>query len=87
MELGWHKGAILDRLLAVLAWNHASNRLHADEQDNLAVTSDDCDILNVRLAKEVVEVLRARVPDAPAGQRGYHSANAAKTLTPTLTIR
>ena len=75
MELGWHTGAILDRLLAVLAWDQAPNRLNADEQHHLVVTSHDRDILNASLVKEpLVEVLRARVPDAPAGQRSYHSA-------------
>ena len=34
-----------------------------------------CDILNANLANEpVVEVLRARVPDARAGRRSHHSA-------------
>ena len=75
MELGWRQGAILDQQLALLAWDHAPNRLDADDQDHLVVTSHDCDILNASLTKEpVVEVLRARVPDAAAGQRSHHSA-------------
>ena len=75
MELGWRQGAILGPRLALLAWDHAPKRLNADEQDHLVVTSHDCDILNASLAKEpLVEVLRARVPDVPAGQQDYHSA-------------
>lgn len=75
MELGWRQGAILDRQLALSAWDHAPDRLDADEQDHLVVASHDCDILNASLAKEpLVEVLRARVPDAAAGQRSHHSA-------------
>ena len=75
MELGWRQGAILDQQLALLAWDHAPDRLDADEQDHLVVASHDCDILNASLTKEpLVEVLRARVPDAAAGQRSHHSA-------------
>ena len=75
VELGWRQGAILDQRLTSLAWNHAPNRLNAVEQDHLVVTSHDCDILNASLGKEpYVEVLRARVPDTPAGRRSYHSA-------------
>lgn len=75
MELGWRQGAILDQELALLAWDHAPNRLDADEQDHLVVASHDCDILNASLTKEpLVEVLRARVPDAAAGQRSHRSA-------------
>ena len=70
MELGWRQGAILNQELARLAWDHAPNRLDADEQDHLVVASHDCDILNASLTKEpLVEVLRARVPDVAAGQR------------------
>ena len=65
MELGWRQGAILDQQLALLAWDHAPDRLDADDQDHLVVASHDCDILNASLTKEpLVEVLRARVPDA-----------------------
>ena len=75
VKLGWRQGAILGQQLAPLAWRHAPKRLNADEQDFLIVTSHDCDILNVSLGKEpLVEVLRARVPQVPAGQRAYHSA-------------
>ena len=75
MELGWRQGALLGQRLALLAWNHAPNRVDSAEQDYLVVTSHDCDILNRSLTKEpLVEVLRARVPDAAAGQRGHHSA-------------
>ena len=75
MELGWRQGAILSQRLALLAWNHAPNRLDADEQEHLVVTSHDCDILNASLVKEpLVEVLRARVPDAAPGQRSHHGA-------------
>ena len=75
MELGWRQGAILDQELAVLAWDHAPNRLDPDDEEHLVVTSHDCDILNASLAKEpLVEVLRARVPDVAAGQRSHHSA-------------
>ncbi len=75
VDLGWRQGAILGERLAALAWRHAPSRLKGDQQDHLVVTSHDCDILNVSLGKEpLVEVLRARVPDAPAGQRAYHSA-------------
>ena len=72
---GMAAGAILDRRLALLAWEHAPNQLNADEQDHLVVTSHDCDILNASFAKEpLVEVLRARGPNAPAGQPSWHSA-------------
>lgn len=75
MELGWRQGALLGQRLALLAWNHAPKRLDADEQGHLVVTSHDCDILNPSLTKEpLVEVLRARVPEAAAGQRSHDSA-------------
>lgn len=75
VELGWRQGALLGHGLASLAWEHAPNRLKAGEQDHLVVTSHDCDILNPSLGKEpLVEVLRASIPDAPAGQRSHHSA-------------
>ena len=75
MELGWRQGALLGQRLALLAWNHAPKRVDTDEQDHLVVTSHDCDILNPSLTKEpLVEVLRARVPDAAAGERSHHSA-------------
>lgn len=75
VQLGWRQGAILGQRLASLAWEHAPDRLKADEQDHLVVTSHDCDILNPSLGKEpLVEVLRASVPDAPAAQRSHSSA-------------
>ena len=75
MELGWRQGAILDQQLALLARDHAPDRLDPADEEHLVVASHDCDILNASLTKEpVVEVLRARVPDARAGQRSHHSA-------------
>ena len=75
VDLGWRQGAILGQRLASLAWHHAPNRLKGDERGHLVLTSHDCDILNASLGKEpLVEVLRARVPNAPAGQRSHHSA-------------
>ena len=75
VDLGWRQGAILSQRLASLAWEHAPDRLKADEQDHLVVTSHDCDILNPSLGKEpLVEVLRAIAPNAPAAQRSHSSA-------------
>ena len=70
-ELGWGRGAILDRRVAESAWEHAPERLKQGAQDHLLVTSHDCDVLNGSLTKEpLVEVLRARALDHHAGQRG-----------------
>lgn len=75
VDLGWRQGAVLGERLAALAWRHAPSRLKGDEQGHLVLTSHDCDILNASLGKEpLVEVLRARIPDAPAGQRSHYSS-------------
>ena len=58
---GWRQGAILGDSLAKLAAEHAPQTVDVDGADWLVLTSHDCDIVNVSIAKEpVVEVLRMR---------------------------
>ena len=62
---GWRQGAILGDRLAKLAAEYASRTADVDRADWLVLTSHDCDIVNVSIAKEpVVEVLCMRVAGA-----------------------
>ena len=64
-NLGWRQGAILGGTLATLAGEHAPRPVVVKGADRLVLTSHDCDIVNVSIAKEpVVEVLRMRAASA-----------------------
>ena len=59
---GWRQGAILGDALAKLAGEYAPSTVDVGGEDWLILTSHDCDIVNISIAKEpVVEVLRMSV--------------------------
>lgn len=74
-DLGWRQGAFLGSGLASEAWSVAPAVVEVNADDRLIVTSHDCDVVNPSLEKEpVVEVLRARVVDAPSARPGPYSS-------------
>ncbi len=80
-KLGWRQGAILDAKLAESACSHAPATVTMADGDRLIVTSHDCDVVNVSLAKEpVIEVMRAGVSAAKKVDKQQSSGRNPRTM-------